>query len=107
MWPAPLRLKSVNLISRSCSTQAKKPILKNKKILREFISEHLFSSRSSYFMTQAPVHSSSELQFNNMWDETDYRVSTLFINIANSTFFASNWLLRKLWKWKVVSLRVL
>lgn len=43
-------------------------------ILRDFISEHLFSTRSSYFANQAPVHPSSELKFNQMWSEGDYRV---------------------------------
>jgi hypothetical protein len=46
----------------------------NKRILRDFIGEHLFSTGGSYFATQAPVHASNELKFNDMWGEGDYRV---------------------------------
>lgn len=59
---------------RPLSTQTQPLTIQNKRILRDFISEHLFSTHESYFTNQAPVHSSAELKFTEMWGENDYRV---------------------------------
>lgn len=50
------------------------PPLKNPKILRDYLSEYLFSTKTSFFAENAPVYNSTPLSFNTFWGESAYRV---------------------------------
>jgi hypothetical protein len=42
-------------------------------VVRDYLNLHLNSGDQSYFVQNAPVHSSDPLKFGEMWGETDYR----------------------------------